>query len=163
MYKLQSARNYLKTMPISDLQENIRWIWSGRIVYNIRGDMHFFAEEWTGRWMNQGPSWSWTIITKPCVSTPPESCPNQLHAKERLIIDLDDSLGWKVYLLNANESFYHHYQWFPDGSLPKLIDVKPRTNMITIEFDEEWVIDDAEKNCNEDKEYFRTGKEKSYL
>ena len=61
-------------------------------------------------------------------------------------------------MLKANESFYHHYQWFPDGILPKLIDVKPRTNMITIEFDEEWVIDDAEKDCLEDKEYFRTRK-----
>ena len=66
-------------------------------------------------------------------------------------------------MLKANESFYHHYHWFPDGILPKLIDVKPRTNMITIEFDEEWVIDDAEKDCLEDKEYFRTGEEKPLI
>ena len=82
----------------------------------------------------------------------------KLSANEYLVIDLDDSLGWKLYMVKANESFYHHYQWYPDGPLPTPLTLEPKTNVVMIQLQEEWRINDADKNCDENEDYFRTGK-----
>lgn len=83
----------------------------------------------------------------------------KLTAHEYVMIGLDDSLGWKLYFLRTNTSFYHHFLYYPDGKPPESVDAPAKTKTMLILLDEIWKMDKTDGGCSDDESYMQIGKE----
>ena len=81
----------------------------------------------------------------------------KLKDNEHVVVKLDNSLGWKVYFLKPNTSFYHHYLYYPDGKPPESVDVAAKTKLQLILLDEKWTIDQTNSSCDDHEGYKQIG------